>query len=103
MWAMIPMLRVFWRENLRGIGEDPRWGLGGVAGKKMGPSGPRAQLVWSGPVSVVICSRSPSVDCYSAGEACIYAASARDARPTIAEEISVLRGLRGRFRGFCGG
>jgi hypothetical protein len=45
MCAMIPMLRVFWSENLRGIDLVGVLLGGGGQGKKIGPSGPRAQLV----------------------------------------------------------
>src|ERR1700694_2326738 len=99
MWAMIPMLRVFSRENLRGMAQGP--GVGGEAAvwaKKMGPSGPRALLVISGPVRVVICSRSPSLGSDSAG-ACSSLCAGRDANPTIAEHFSALGRLRSPFGG----
>src|SRR6185312_9336957 len=60
MCAMIPMLRVFSRENFLGIDQDPVsvWGM--VAENKNGPLGPTRAAGLVGPVRVVICSRSPS-------------------------------------------
>src|SRR5664280_3097621 len=60
----------------------------------MGPSGPRALLVWCGPGRVVICSRSPSLVPTPRAHA-HTTASTRAARPTIAEGFSFLSGLRG--------
>src|SRR5437764_320715 len=58
MWAMIPMFRVFWRENLRVIGFGSR-GVGSLWGKKMGPSGPYALLV---------CRRAVALDVAGLGQ-----------------------------------
>jgi hypothetical protein len=52
---MIPMLRVFCSEYLRGISEWGWWRPVAVRAKKMDPSGPRALLVlWTGPLRYLI-------------------------------------------------
>ncbi len=66
------------------------------AGKKMGPSGPRALLVCAGPVRVVICSRSPSsISVLRGGPLARHAP-----RPRRAADYSrgILGGLRRRWR-----
>src|ERR1700724_942832 len=102
MWAMIPMFRVFWRENLRGMEDDPRcWWEAGL-GQKNGPLGPTraAGLVWTGWRRYLL---EVSIFCtYSRGQAASPACT-RDANPTIAEGFSYPMGLRRRFPGTVGG
>src|ERR1700729_3095600 len=110
MCAMIPMFRVFSSVNLRGMAQLEKiavgmgtvvWCLGPAlsglelrllfSSKKMGPSGPRALLVFTGPVRVVICSRSPSWSVRSG--ACSHDCSAREARDDYSRGIGAFRGL----------
>src|ERR1700704_5776123 len=90
---MIPMLRVFSSENLRGMEGGRVESVGGcVRAKKWGPSGPRALLV---------CDRFASLSArglHSSGPAprgllARTRAPTRDADPTIAEQIPPQRGL----------
>src|ERR1035441_7640158 len=78
-------------------------GAGRLCGQKNRPLGPTraAGLVWTGPRRYLL--EVSIFGCDSAGEACSYAASTRDAVPTIAEGISILSGLRGGFAGLFEG
>src|SRR5271154_2237047 len=88
MCAMIPMLRVLWSENFRGIDQDPvarlRWP---PAGKKIGPLGPTraAGLVWTGRRRYLL--EVSILNFRLRGRHADTPAPARDARPTIAEEF----------------
>src|SRR3981081_698834 len=95
---MIPMLRGFWRENLRGMGKIRGVLWGGVPGEKKWA--PRAHArCWSCLDRLAsLSARGLHLSYLFAGTGSLTCCT-RDANPTIAEGFSRPTGLRRAFRG----
>src|ERR1700680_2845090 len=96
MCAMIPMFRVFWRVNLRGMAGGVV-GAAGLPGKEKGPLGPTrvTDLVWTGPRRYLL--GVSILGSGSAGPCTQTCAFPRRAHPTIAGDSGEKGGSK-RFR-----